>query len=279
MGKIRMKFPGAVGCFLLTAAAPLHAQPDSVATLSLSSRIFNDGVTALKCAGFAISAPSRWRGDDWLLAGGIVAGTGAVSLLDERAYDLLEHNQTQFGDRLRDAGTGYGSFPGVVMISGGVYIAGLLSDDHWVRETGVLMGGALLTTTAISMVMKFAIGRARPYISLDNHQFRPFQSNADYKSFPSGHTVAAFTLSAVLAERIKNTWASIGLYGAAGLTAASRMYSRDHWLSDVVFSGICSSIIAQSIVRQYESGNTVGENGSKLSILARKDGVMVVWRL
>jgi hypothetical protein len=244
----------------------------------MGSRILNDGLTVLKCAGFVIAAPSRWKGNDWLLASGIIAGTGTVSLLDQSAYDLMERNHTQVNDQLQEIGAEYGAFLDVMLISGGMYVAGLISDDGWVRGTGVLMGGALLTTAVMSSVVKFTVGRARPYTGLSNHQFRPFRSDGDYKSFPSGHTVAAFTLSAVLAERIKNTWATVGLYGLAGVTAASRMYSRNHWLSDVFFSGLCSSLVARSIVHWYESGGKEGDEVAQLSIIPCANGILIMWR-
>jgi membrane-associated phospholipid phosphatase len=79
-----------------------------------------------------------------------------------------------------------------------------------------------------------------------------FALDDDHNSFPSGHTVAASSLSAVLASRIDHPLATIALYGAATLTAVSRMYTDEHWFSDVVFGGLLASAVGRSLVLWHE---------------------------
>jgi membrane-associated phospholipid phosphatase len=66
------------------------------------------------------------------------------------------------------------------------------------------------------------------------HRLRP--SKADYLSFPSGHTGAAFMGAQFLAEEYGDqspVYTVIG-YTTAVATGVFRMYNRDHWFSDVV---------------------------------------------
>ena len=50
-------------------------------------------------------------------------------------------------------------------------------------------------------------------------------------------TVAS-ALTETLAADIGNTWASVGLYTALGLTVFGRLYSDAHWLSDTFVGGL-----------------------------------------
>ncbi|MEK7670773.1 MAG: phosphatase PAP2 family protein [Bacteroidota bacterium] len=238
----------------------------------------NDFSLFLKLTGHAFTSPLRWNGCDWLTAGGVVVGTGVGSLLDDEGFRLMERNQTSFNTDLSDITSKYGSGITGIAVTGGFYCAGWAFDNVWLRETGVLMASALSASVVTESALKLIIGRARPYTSLGTTTFKPFNGKADFSSFPSGHAVVAFTLSTVLSERIKNTWASIGLYSLATMVAASRMYTRDHWFSDVVFAGALSTFVARSVVHYYENGMTENDDATGLHIIPQSNGVMVVWR-
>ena len=243
-----------------------------------SSSVRNDFSLYLKLTGRTITSPLRWNSCDWWTAGGVITATGAAALLDNEVYSLMGRNQNHFNSRVSDVVVEYGSGATAVAMTGGMYIAGLAFENRWLRETSVLMASALTVSVATEFALKFAVGRARPYTGLGNSTFKPFNGKADFLSFPSGHTVVAFTLSTVLSERIKNIWASIGLYGLSTLVATSRMYTRHHWLSDVVFAGALSTFVARSVVHYYENGMREGSGATGLRIIPKPNGVMVVWR-
>jgi membrane-associated phospholipid phosphatase len=252
-------------------AAPLHGTADSSSVLSIMSR---DGWKLLGAMEHVVTSPVRWDGNDLLFAGGITAGTGVAFLLDNEAYDMMTRNHTSTNDRLRkvavEFGSGYVAF-GVPVV---LYVTGLAVQDDWLRETAVVVGGTVVLASALTTVSKSIIGRARPYRELGNHHFRPFTLSDDFKSFPSGHTTAAFALAASLAGRIGNTWASIGLYGVATAASVSRLYSRDHWLSDVVFAAAYTTVVAHSMVRWFEPSSE--STGDAFRVLPTGDGVMLV---
>jgi membrane-associated phospholipid phosphatase len=107
--------------------------------------------------------------------------------------------------------------------------------------------------------------------------FKPFSLPlVDVASFPSGHTIVAFAFSGVLAERIKNTWASIGLYGLAAACGVSRMYTDEHWVSDVLFGAIISVSVSRSLVGWFESGEDSSRE-SGLRIVPGAQTLTLVW--
>jgi hypothetical protein len=236
--------------FFLPIPSIASAQAD---TASLMRTVGQDGVTILHAAGFVFSAPVRWEGSDWLKFGGALTLTGAAALLDDEELNLMDRNRNSLNDHLEEIFVRYGETGLILALAGGSYVAGLLAHHTWLRETGLLIGTSILVAGTVSTVMKVVVGRARPYMELGNHYFKPLTfTNEDYLSFPSGHTLVAFTTSTVLARQIGNPWATAGLYAAATMTALSRTYSRNHWLSDVVFGGIMSTVISNSIVSWYE---------------------------
>jgi membrane-associated phospholipid phosphatase len=236
-----------------------------------------DGATVLEGAGYLFSAPIRWEGGDWLTFGISAALTVAAASLDNAGRTLMQKNQQPSCDRLEKIFVEYGSGLNMMILSAGGYAAGLAFGDDWLRETSMLTGSAIIVAGTISTVMKIAVGRARPYLNEGHLRFKPFYFPVeDYASFPSGHTIVAFAVSGVLAERIKNPWASIGLYAAATATALSRMYSDNHWFSDVVCGAMISIAISRSLVQWIESGK--GSDGSSgVRLVPRGSSVALVW--
>jgi membrane-associated phospholipid phosphatase len=213
----------------------------------------SDGLTFLHLAGGVFSSPVRWGGADWWRAAALGGGTAASSLLDNDIRNLLRRNQSSLNDGINHIGEPYGAGLNMLLLSAGGYLAGLAFDHAWIRETALLAGTAILLAATVSTVVKFSVGRGRPYLNEGHLRFKPFSFSADdYISFPSGHTIVAFAFSGVLAERIGNVWASLGLYGLAGATAFARVYSDHHWLSDVVFGAGISVAVSRSVVRSFE---------------------------
>lgn len=64
-----------------------------------------------------------------------------------------------------------------------------------------------------------------------------------YRSFPSGHTITAFSLAALLAFMAKNRLLQFALFIYALLTGISRVYLSHHFLIDVVFGAAFGVIV------------------------------------
>jgi membrane-associated phospholipid phosphatase len=68
-------------------------------------------------------------------------------------------------------------------------------------------------------------------------------------SFPSGHTIAAFSVATIVARRYRNhRWVPYASYGLAGLVAFSRLTLSAHFLSDVFMGGALGYTISRFTV-------------------------------
>lgn len=254
------------------------AQTDTSGHTSVTCLVEHDAMTFVKGAGHIFSAPARWDSGDWMMAGGTAVVSVASAGLDNDAAAFMRRNQSPLNDKLEKAGTAYGD--GVVIggVVAGGYIVSLLIRDDWLRETTLLAGSAIIYSATISTVTKMVVGRARPYMDQGHGEFKPFIGDEGNWSFPSGHTIVAFSFSSVLAARIKNPWATVGLYSAAGLCSASRMYSRNHWLSDVVFGALYASAIGRSLV-SWQEGNDASRPEPGWSVMPTSEGIGIRIRL
>jgi len=265
--------------FLLVLLAPRAVARGGAGDVDSSAIgiVESDGLTFLRGAGFVLSSPVRWSGADWLTFGGAGAGTIAASGLDIDGRRIMQRNRSPRNDDLAKAAEQYGVGLNMIVLSAGGYLAGLACDSRWVRQTSLLAGSAILIAAAVSTVSKVVIGRARPYTGKSHMTFRPFSFPVeDYASFPSGHTIVAFAFSGVLAARLDNAWASAGLYALAASTGLSRMYTDEHWFSDVVFGAVISVSVSRSLVRWFESGEG-GDGGTGLRIVPGAGTVTLVY--
>jgi membrane-associated phospholipid phosphatase len=101
--------------------------------------------------------------------------------------------------------------------------------------------------TGISSAVKYTVGRSRPDVAGTNIEFRPFSGSA---SFPSGHTAAAFAIATAVADQTHDPWSDYLLYGAASVTALSRINDNRHWASDVLIGGLIGHLSARWVSRK-----------------------------
>jgi hypothetical protein len=250
--------------------------PDSTDQGSVFTCAFNDGRRALGAGWRAITSPLRWDGTDAIRAGVLGIGAGSAALLDDEAAAVADRSRNGGNDRLQRIVVRYGDGVPLALLSAGLYGLGALTGDRWLRETGLLVGTAVLFSSAVVQFVKPIAGRARPFADRGNALFRPFTFSDTYHSFPSGHSAAAFAASTVLAERVDNPWASAGFYALATAGALSRIYSRDHWLSDVAASAAFAVPLSMTLVREFEGAPGQGQT-QRLTICPMPDGVAVVW--
>lgn len=197
--------------------------------------------------------------DAWYAAA-FVLGTVALAPLDLAVADAIQDERFQT-DRFLGGTAGVARFlgyPGALIVSGGLYAGGLIVGDRALAGSGLHTGGAILIAGAVTYLGKAVVGRARPKLDVES----PFQlgfmrglGNDDYRSFPSGHTTAAFAMAGALATEIGTHapevrgWAGVALYGAATLVGISRLYHNEHWASDVVAGAAIGTFSGWKVVR------------------------------
>jgi membrane-associated phospholipid phosphatase len=165
-------------------------------------------------------------------AGAIVAGVvGATSLVDGPARDAIQEHRSDAADELARVARHVGQPEVFAPAALGPIAVGLIAGRADLRRAGERIAASLLVAGAATSTLKLVTGRSRPDVARDAWDLHPFTGG---QSFPSGHTAVAFALAASMSDEIRSPPATVGLYGAAALTAWSRLNDNKHWLSDVV---------------------------------------------
>jgi undecaprenyl-diphosphatase len=118
------------------------------------------------------------------------------------------------------------------------------------RRAVVSLGGAGVSSLAVVRATKSVVERPRPEDPL-TVKVRTPTSN----SFPSGHTLAAFTTALVLPDSTAETVAAVGF---ASAVAASRVHLRAHHPSDVLGGAAIGSalgLILRPVVKRLAPGS------------------------
>lgn len=203
-----------------------------------------------KGVGYSYSRPLHWNGTQWLTFSGVVAGTGAIYLVDEDATHYFNDQKDDIPSFLMTYGENYGSPQVNYALTGGVYLTGLFTKNEKLRRTGVLLIASATSAGLLQQVLKSAVGRARPESGKSKDTFDPFNSNRSYHSFPSGHAMLALTNAYAIAKQFKNPWVKAGIYTIGLLPGISRLWENQHWVSDVVL-GVAISIFTVESIDRY----------------------------
>lgn len=255
----------------LTASTKVYSQVDSVSSNDLYR--FADGVI------FTYSQPFRWKQKDWITLGVVIAGTGAISLMDEPISKFWKDVDSPVLDKIERVGFHYGKPYSAFIVTGGFYLTGLIFKDKWARDTGIQLGVTLLTSGLLQTLQKDAIGRARPGTNVGAYDFKPFSKSAAYHSFPSGHASVAFGISLVLAQRVQSVPLKIFFYSLAASTTMARLYTEAHWLSDITFGATIGWFCAQTAIdRINTNAKRIKESGlrSAWNVYPSPTGISIV---
>ena len=136
-----------------------------------------------------------------------------------------------------------------------LYVAGLVGWNSHARQTALLAGEAVIDAQLLTTVMKNIDRRLRPIDIPADGDFADswFKSHGvvirGRGSFPSGHTIAAFSVATVFAERYKkHRWVPFVAYGLAGLVGFSRVPLQSHFLSDAFAGAVLGYCISNHVV-------------------------------
>ena len=171
------------------------------------------------------SASTRPVSSQWDLA---KKGIAPASLL--LSSTLIGHFDNEIRDFRNEVAPNYRySYDDFLQIAPGIGAIGLRCAGVKGRSE---TWGEMLSATLLSSIMSVAFteglknttGRTRPY------------NEYEQNSFPSGHTITAFTSATILHNEYweVNPWYSIGGYACAAFVGISRVLNNRHWASDVL---------------------------------------------
>jgi len=226
---------------------PLHLQLSSMKTEQNDFSIFIDDGLNLA------TSPFNFTGTDWMTTGAMVIATGLAFTLDPKIQESVGQQHTSSMDNLTGFGEKYGTISYAGIFAGGMYLTGKILGDKDISTTGRMLVESVLYTGLTVSLVKYAVGRSRPYTNEGPSDVFAYTFQEANVSFPSGHTAIAFTVSTVLARRIDNPIASVALYGLAGFTGYQRIYDNKNWFSDVFVGAAIGYFIGSSIVNSQEN--------------------------
>ncbi|MHB2027070.1 MAG: phosphatase PAP2 family protein [Elusimicrobiota bacterium] len=206
------------------------------------------------------ASPLGWDGRDWARAGGVFAAAAGLYIgADVPAQHIALRNQSSIGLGFANAGQIFGNGFFVVPALGAAYLGGLSLKSSRLKQTASDGLESLVISGILVDAVKVSAGRSRPYAGSDRGRWNgPAFSNSEW-SFPSGHSVVAFSVATVVAsEYADSPFVPPAAYGAATLTALSRIYQNQHWASDVFVGGAVGYFAAKAVMRYHKRLKTAG---------------------
>lgn len=177
----------------------------------------------------------------------------AISTPADRFFQRESRNWTsQTASTFKNLGNNYGEGITPLILATGLYTGGLVFGSEGIREKGRTLTEAMVYAAITTQTIKMIAGRSRPYTEQGPYDWGHSSWMDDrHFSFPSGHTMAAFTISTVMADETgwmgQTFW-----YGLAGITAYARITSNKHWFSDTITGAWIGFTSAQAALNKDE---------------------------
>ena len=231
-------------------ALPNAPQPQSDVTIrAFVPNILHDQKTIW-------TSPFHIRASDLKVVVPLALATGAAIATDKRAlHDVVSLDPAFNNDNTNASNVMIGGFIAAPVI---LYGVGHFRDNEHARETGLLGAEALVDGVVVEEGMKAIFWRERPYQDFGRGRF--FQSSAGIdSSFPSSHSVLAWSTAAVLAGEYPNFWTRALVYtGAAGISF-TRLMGQQHFPSDVLVGSAAGWLVGHYVYKhrhRYQATHT-----------------------
>jgi len=202
------------------------------------------------------TSPLHVRGRDARYLVPLAFGTAALIATDQQTGDeIAESTRPLNASRIVSYG---GSTYGVAAVTGAFYLIGRAKHNTRARETGVLGAEALIDSAILSTAVKEITQRTRPTGGRGRSDF--FDGGT---SFPSGHSIEAWSLATVIAHEYHDRLAvQIAAYGIASAVSVSRFTGRNHYLSDVLVGSALGYGIGRYVFHAHHRRNPTSVGGS-----------------
>jgi hypothetical protein len=195
------------------------------------------------------TSPVRIRAHDliWLLPLG--AATGVTLATDTDAMRDLSRNPGFNKDCVNASNALLSS---EIAIPVTLYAVGLFKGDAHARDTGILSGEALADSVVLDQVTKIVFRRERPRYNNAAGDF--FSSNpGKNNSFPSSHSMLAWTIAGVTAEEFPSKWVQLSAYSLASSVSLMRVLGQEHFPTDVLVGGAAGWLIGHYVFNKHSA--------------------------
>ena len=187
------------------------------------------------------------QGRHWLPTVAVVGVTAGLLAADP--HDVSYFRRTATFHAFNQAFSGKITALEIGLVPASFYVIGLGRKDSYAQKTALFAGEALADSFVLYGVINAVSRRVRPSDiapqgPFTDTFFRAHNGLFDH-SFPSGHTIEAFSVATIFARRYRtHRWVPWVAYGAAGAIGFSRVTLQSHFPADVflgVALGYCIS--------------------------------------
>jgi membrane-associated phospholipid phosphatase len=189
------------------------------------------------------TSPARIHGKDlaWLLPLG--GATAALIATDASTAAKVSNDPGQLHTSrvISYGGEAYSTFGA----AGLLYLGGAAFKSDHARHAGQHAIEAMVDAVVVVEVLKL-LGRERPLVG--DGQGRFFKGG---NSFPSGHSILAWSLAAEVAGEYPNPLVKVGVFAYASAVAASRFTGRSHFASDVLVGSSLGYLIGHFVAKEH----------------------------
>jgi len=193
------------------------------------------------------TSPAHIRKRDLIWMMPLAAGIGAGIATDHHVLSSLVSHDEDFNNANIDASNAM--IDGLIAAPVVLYGVGHLRGNEHARETGILTGEALVDSLVVEQGMKLVFWRERP--TTDDAHGRFFQGSAGPdSSFPSSHSMLAWSAAAAMAEEYRSPWVQAGLYSLATGVSLTRVLGQEHFPTDVLVGSATGWLIGHYVVRR-----------------------------
>jgi membrane-associated phospholipid phosphatase len=260
-----------------TAAAQLQTEPQQAAQSEEGSSTDIDRVNVhyLKDyfvdTGKIVAAPLHWEARDWAKAGLVLGVTSSLFLVDQKVKNFAQSHQSPVASKFamvgNDLGNGLYTLPAV----GAFYLYGSLADDGKARRASLLALESYAISGILTSGLKMLAERHRPNSGDSPTTWDGPHVSLKNVSFCSGHTASAFSIATIFANEYgDNAYVPPIAYGLATLTGLSRIYSNEHWSSDVFVGAALGYFVSKALLSYHKQDKNKKNNLMVLPVISKE---------
>jgi membrane-associated phospholipid phosphatase len=196
------------------------------------------------------------RGHYWIPTLAVVGGTAGLIVADPKIAPYFRKHAGNLDD-LNDGFDGTITSAETALVPLSLLAAGYIRHDAYQVNTSLLAGEAFVDSEIVDVALKAITQRKRPIGIPPSGPFNDtFFNNGKSRftegSFPSGHSIGAFSIATVIANRYHHhRWVPIAAYGFATAISLSRVTTSAHFPSDVFLGAVLGYAIAKFQVLQH----------------------------
>jgi membrane-associated phospholipid phosphatase len=194
------------------------------------------------------TSPARIRDSNALGPVALVLSTALIMTVDHQVMSSSKLQNPSLNNEATTASNGLTG--GFVAAPVAMFALGEMHHDDHATETGILGGEAMVDSLCVAEVLKAISMRERP--TVDNAKGKFFQTSvgAD-SSFPSVHSIVAWSSAAVITSEYNGPVTQILAYGLATGVSTTRVLARQHFPSDVFVGSALGWMIGRYVVRRH----------------------------